>query len=192
MHTCTSSSFFTVRVQRYPWFCHWMIIYLTTLTWAVVPKGDCVLPAPKGLLGLAPWRRLPVSSGPHGPTFVSIALYRYQRLTNEIAFPIVGSRRLGLRPAPTSCLAASGARKFLTTPSRCNRLKRASRLAQRDHLLNSHIFTRRAVNSAVFSLHRPAVSSAETYRITQPARKQRTNHGIFAAHPGYPYRFNRP
>jgi hypothetical protein len=128
------------------------------LTWAVVPVLPELRPTRplRGLLGLAPWRRLPVSSGPHGPTYVSIALYGYRRLALAVkmAFPIVGSRRLGLRPAPTSSPAGSGARKFLTTPSRCSRLHRieASRFAQRDHLLDFHIVIRRCgLTASVFA-----------------------------------------
>ncbi|MDF2627449.1 MAG: hypothetical protein K0R39_1280 [Symbiobacteriaceae bacterium] len=132
-----------------------MIIYLAALTRGDGPLRDCVLPALARLLGLAPWRRLPVPPGRHRPVCVSLARYRYKRLGpafrgSEIAFPIVGSRRQVLRPAPTfsrvraltrprrgSDFTGSGARKFLTTPSGCSWPK-ASPLAQRDHLPNSH------------------------------------------------------
>jgi hypothetical protein len=79
----------------------WMIIYLTARPkpWSRV-TGTASYPRIKRLLGLAPWRRLPVPLPRRRGTCVSLALYGYTCL-RENTFPIVGSRRRTLRPAPT-------------------------------------------------------------------------------------------
>lgn len=133
---------FIVRVSAYPWFClgSSMSHRDDHLSLGItIPKASsyrgCVLPGLAPLLGLAPWRRLPVPLPCRQGTCVSLARYRYSPL-REKAFPIVSSRCQSLRPAPTfyrlrvllrllsaSDFTNSGAGKFLTAPSRYRRPK---------------------------------------------------------------------
>jgi hypothetical protein len=108
----------------------------------------------------------------------------------RVRFP---HRRLtppGLTPSANFfCRGRSGARKFLTTPSRCNRLK-ASQLAQRDHLLNSHMFTRRCGQTApfLFSSTRRITGGDISYHATSTRSTNRSWHPChLALQPLVPY-----
>lgn len=141
---------FMVRVRRYPWFCR---------GWSFISR-----PEGRGPEGLRPTRayaptwtctvaeiaRL-IRPSPIGLRFYSSLRVQAPRRT-EVAFPIVGFHRPGLRPAPSirrlralqtspegdSGFTGSGARKFLTTACGYRRPRRASPDLQRDHLPNSH------------------------------------------------------